>query len=110
MKKPLVAESDFGWSPDEETEAVPLTQEYAWFWKKGQRLPHVISDNVYDVIRHQVKVSTFLYLQSDPGEMLLVTEVPNLRRPFRRGERADRDGLVPGELPVALRAGAGSGG
>jgi hypothetical protein len=80
---PIVTESDFGWAPDEQTEAQPLTQEYAWFWKKGQRLPHVISDHVYDVIRHQVKVSTFLYLETDPDEILLMTDVPNLRRSFR---------------------------
>lgn len=83
VRKPLVIESDFGWSPNDQTEALPLTQEYAWFWKKGQKLPHIISDNVYEVIQHQVKVSTFLYLETDPDEILLLTDIPNLQRPFR---------------------------
>ncbi len=72
-----------GWAPTADAEAVPLSQEYAWFWKKGQKLPHVISDNVYEVIQHQVKVSTFLYLETDRDELLLMTDLPNLKRPFR---------------------------
>ena len=83
LHNPITLESDFGWAPTDDAEATPLTQDYAWFWKKGQKLPHVISDNVYDVIRHQVKVSSFLYLQTDPGEILLLTEVPNTRTPWR---------------------------
>jgi hypothetical protein len=38
---------------------------------------------VYEQIRHQVKVSTFLYLATDPNELLLMTAVPNLHRPWR---------------------------
>ena len=39
--------------------------------KKGQKLPHVISDNVYAIIRHQVKVQAFLYLFLGPNELHL---------------------------------------
>ena len=55
----------------EDAEGKPLTQQYAWFWEKGQKLPHVISDNVYAEISNQVKVSSFLFLKTDPNEMLL---------------------------------------
>jgi hypothetical protein len=79
----VVIESDFGWSKDEESEGSPLTQQYAWFWEKGQVLPHVISDNVYAQIRNQVKVSSYLFLKTDANELLLMTEVPNLTRPWR---------------------------
>jgi hypothetical protein len=79
----VVLESDFDWSPSEDTDGSPLTQQYAWFWQKGQKIPHVITDNVFAAIRNQVKISSFLYLQSDPNEMLLVTDIPNLVRPFR---------------------------
>lgn len=61
----------------------PLTQQYAWFWERGQKLPHRISDNVFRRIRNQVKISSFLYLATDPGETLLMTAVPNLDRPWR---------------------------
>jgi hypothetical protein len=30
-----------------------------------------------------VKVSTFLFLSTDPNELLLITDIPNLQRPFR---------------------------
>ncbi|MGN6368490.1 MAG: hypothetical protein ACTHN5_09535 [Phycisphaerae bacterium] len=83
LQKPLTLASDFDWSPDDQTPGRPLTQDYAWFWEKGQKLPHVISDNVYDIIKHQVKVQTFLYLATDPNELLLITDIPNLNRPFR---------------------------
>lgn len=79
----IVLESDFNWSGDEESEGAPLTQQYAWFWQKGQKLPHVISDNVYEQIKNQVKISSFLYLKTDPNELLMFTEVPNLWRKFR---------------------------
>lgn len=78
-----VIQSDFDYAFSEESEGHPLTQQYAWFWEKGQTLPHKISDNVYAQISNQVKVSSFLFMKSDPNEMLLMTEVPNLRRPFR---------------------------
>src|SRR5688500_10249033 len=81
----VVIESDFDWSAGEDSAAAaaPLRQQYAWFWEKGQRLPHVISDNVYETIRNQVKVSSYLFLRSDPNELLMFTDVPNLDRPWR---------------------------
>ena len=79
----VVIESDFDYAASDEQEGRPLAQQYAWFWQKGQTLPHVITDNVYRQIRNQVKVSTFLFLKTDPNELLMMTEVPNLRRPWR---------------------------
>ncbi len=79
----VVIESDFNWSADDESDGAPLTQQYAWFWEKGQKLPHVISDNVYEAIKNQVKVSSFLYLATDPNELLLMSPIPNLNRPWR---------------------------
>jgi hypothetical protein len=78
-----IIQSDFDWSTDEASAGSPLTQQYAWFWEKGQRLPHPISDNVYREIRNQVKLSTFLFLRTDPNELLYMTDVPNLKRPWR---------------------------
>jgi hypothetical protein len=87
VRKDVVIQSDFDWSSndsaDEESPGVPLTQQYAWFWEKGQKLPHVITDNVYKQIRNQVKVSSFLFLKTDPNELLLMTDVPNMNRPWR---------------------------
>src|SRR5256885_12652778 len=79
----VVISSDFDYAASEESAGEPLSQQYAWFWEKGQRLPHVISDNVYAQINNQVKVSTFLFLKTDPNELLYLTEIPNLRRPWR---------------------------
>lgn len=79
----VVIESDFDYAVEPETPGAPLTQQYAWFWEKGQKIPHVISDNVFDAIRNQVKISSFLYLKTDPNELLLVGAVPNLPRPWR---------------------------
>jgi hypothetical protein len=79
----VVIESDFDWAGHEGTEGKPLAQQYAWFWEKGQKLPHPITDNVYEQIKNQVKVSTYLFLKTDPNELLLFTEVPNLVRPWR---------------------------
>lgn len=71
-------------SGDDDEEPAPyLTQHAAWFWDPEQRLPHPISPHVFEAIRHQVKVSSFLFLETDPGEVLLVTEVPNRPRPYR---------------------------
>jgi hypothetical protein len=81
--KDVVIESDFDYASGENSPGKPLVQQYAWFWQKGQKLPHPISDNVYREIKNQVKVSTFLFLQSDPNEMLLMTDVPNISRPWR---------------------------
>ena len=49
----------------------------------GQKLPHPISDNVYETISNQVKVSSFLFLATDPNELLIMTEVPNQHAPYR---------------------------
>src|SRR5438552_73489 len=44
--KDVVIESDFeftpGEGPDEGRPGTPLRQQYAWFWQKGQKIPHVI--------------------------------------------------------------------
>src|SRR5207248_725636 len=61
----------------------PLEQQYAWFWEKGQKLPHPITDNVYRQINNQVKVSTFLFLASDANELVLMTDLPNSSKPWR---------------------------
>ncbi len=79
----IVIGSDFNFAASEESEGSPLTQQYAWFWEKGQQLPHVISDNVYEQIRNQVKLSSFLFLKTDPNELLFITDVPNSSRPWR---------------------------
>ena len=83
VQKDIVIPSDFDWAADETAEGGPLTQQYAWFWEKGQKLPHVISDHVYAEISHQVKVSSFLFLKTDPNELLYMTDIPNLARPWR---------------------------
>ncbi|MGA3065982.1 MAG: DUF6065 family protein [Tepidisphaeraceae bacterium] len=79
----IVIDSDFAFSASESGTGNPLSQQYAWFWEKGQKLPHVISDHVWKKIRNQVKVSSFLFLQTDPNELLLMTDPPNQNRPFR---------------------------
>jgi hypothetical protein len=81
--KDVIVESDFDYAAGDESPGAPLAQQYAWFWEKGQKLPHPISDNVYRQIRHQVKVSSFLFLKTDPNELLYMTDVPNLNRPWR---------------------------
>jgi hypothetical protein len=81
--KDRIIQSDFDYAPSDDSPGAPLTQQYAWFWQKGQKIPHPISDNVHRQISNQVKVSSFLYLQTDPNELLLMTEVPNLRRRWR---------------------------
>ncbi|MGC4030848.1 MAG: hypothetical protein QM754_03745 [Tepidisphaeraceae bacterium] len=83
VEEDIVIESDFDYSPHEDAEVAPLSQQYAWFWAKGQTVPHPISDNVFEQIRNQVKVSSFLFLKTDPNELLLMTEVPNLWKPWR---------------------------
>ena len=79
----VIVESDFNYSASEDGEGLPLEQQYAWFWEKGQKLPHVISDNVYEQIRNQVKISSFLFLKTDPNELLYMTAIPNLIAPWR---------------------------
>jgi hypothetical protein len=84
VKEDVVMESDFDWSARDDSLGRPLVQQYAWFWEKGQKLPHVISDNVYEQIKNQVKVSSFLFLKTDPNELLLMTGPPNAEsRPWR---------------------------
>lgn len=83
VQRDVMIESDFDWSSAEGAAAAPLRQQYAWFWEKGQKLPHVISDNVYARISNQVKVSSFLFLKSDPNELAYFTDVPNFPRPWR---------------------------
>lgn len=83
VEKDIVITSDFDYAAEDGSPGAPLVQQYAWFWEKGQKLPHSITDNVYRHIRNQVKVSSFLFLRTDPNEVLLMTDVPNLRRPFR---------------------------
>lgn len=83
VAKDIVIASDFNYAGDEQSEGTPLDQQYAWFWEKGQKLPHVISDHVFEQIRNQVKVSTFLFLRTDPNELLYFTDVPNMDRPWR---------------------------
>jgi hypothetical protein len=63
--------------------APAVSQRNAWFWEKRQILPHRISDAVWKRLRNQVKVSTFLYLATDEEEILLITDVPNLPKPYR---------------------------
>jgi hypothetical protein len=79
----VVIESDFGYASTPSSKGTPLLQQFAWFWEKGQKLPHVISDNVYAKISNQVKLSSFLFLKTDKNELLLMTDPPNMSRPFR---------------------------
>lgn len=79
----IVIQSDFNYAATDDSEGAPLTQQYAWFWQKGQKLPHVISDNVWSAVNNQVKISTFLFLKTDPNELILFTGIPNLDRPWR---------------------------
>jgi hypothetical protein len=85
VQKDVTISSDFDWNADESAAAAgaPLMQQYAWFWERGQKLPHVITDDVYKQISNQVKVSTYLFLKTDPNELLLMTDVPNVTRPWR---------------------------
>ncbi|HEY1685022.1 MAG TPA: DUF6065 family protein [Tepidisphaeraceae bacterium] len=78
-----IIESDFAYASSEESEGVPLTQQYAWFWEKGQKIPHPITDNVFEQIKNQVKISSYLFLKTDPGEVLLLTDVPNMERSWK---------------------------
>ncbi|MDF1700238.1 MAG: hypothetical protein P1V36_03680 [Planctomycetota bacterium] len=79
--------ADWVWLPDDAPEdaepAPPQEQEAAWFWDEDQTIPHVISPEVWPLLRDQVKVSTFLYLATDPGEMILFTDIPHASRPFK---------------------------
>jgi hypothetical protein len=94
-----VVESDFDWLAGEKSKGVPLQQQYAWFWEKGQRIPHVISDNVYSQIRNQVKISSYLFLRTDPNEVLLMTDVPNLPRPWNAVSAVVETDWYPASYP-----------
>ncbi len=76
----VTLDSDFNYAATDSSDGLPLSQQYAWFWEKGQTIPHVISDNVYAEIRNQVKISSFLFLQSDPNELLLIGDLPSHSR------------------------------
>lgn len=79
----VVIDSDFHYAASEDSPGRPISQQYAWFWEKGQKLPHAISDNVYAKIKNQVKISSYLFLKTDINELLLFTDIPNLGRPWR---------------------------
>jgi hypothetical protein len=85
VQRDIVIESDFEYSSGHDSPGAPLSQRYAWFWEKGQKLPHPISDNVYAQIRNQVKVSSYLFLRTDENELAYMTDVPNMssHRPWR---------------------------
>ena len=83
VENDIVIQSDFDYAGGEESDGKPLSQQYAWFWQKGQKLPHVISDHVYEQVQNQVKVSSFLFLKTDPNELLYFTDIPNMERPWR---------------------------
>ena len=84
--------SDFDWSPREDSPGGPIVQRYAWFWERGQTVPHVIDDGVFEQIKHQVKLSTFLFLATDENEVLLMQDPP------RHGDRPWRT------VPTVARA------
>lgn len=94
------------WSIDEAVEVesdidfvdgtTPHPQVNAWFWEKGQERPHVITDNVYAAVRHQCKVSTYLYLRTAPGWVLTMTGVPNQKRDYTvMGSMIETDWYFP---------------
>ncbi len=82
----FIRDKDGNWDIEEAVEVesdiefeggmTPESQLNAWFWERNQKIPHVITDDVYQNVRHQVKISTFLYLRTEPGEMLLIKAVP----------------------------------
>ena len=76
IKEAVEVESDVG-LPDGTT---PHPQINAWFWEKDQKRPHVITKNVFDKIKHQVKVSTYLYFQTEAEWMISIRSIPNLKR------------------------------
>jgi hypothetical protein len=82
----------------ESSAGAPLTQQYAWFWDKGQKLPHVISDNVYAEINNQVKSAASSSSRRPERRALLHATSP-ARRARGGDDGAGRYRLVPGELP-----------
>jgi len=95
----VVIESDFGYAGSAESEGKPISQQYAWGWEKGQTLPHVISDNVYEIIKNQFKISTYLFLKTDADESLLMTGIPNLIRPWQTLTALIDTDLYPASYP-----------
>jgi hypothetical protein len=93
--------SDFDFSPTPDTDGQPLVQRYAWFWEQGQTLPHPISDDVFPHVRDQVKLSTFLFLATDPNEVLLFLDPPNpdADRGYRTMSALVETDLYPASYP-----------
>ena len=87
VAEPVDVESDWAYSASDDKERAadeePMVQRNAWFWDEDQILPHAISGEVYKNISNQVKVSTFLYIASDENELVYMTDIPNVERPFR---------------------------
>lgn len=83
VEDPVELTADWIYETPDGRPAEPLTQVNAWFWDRDQALPHPISPEVWPALRDQVKVSTYLFLATPPNEMLLFTDIPHLRRPFR---------------------------
>lgn len=65
------------------TGAESFSQDNIWGWDPEQILPHKISPHVFPEIKHQVKVSTYLFLKTPPGWATLQTDIPNIERKFR---------------------------
>src|SRR2546422_7898225 len=42
VQRDIVIESDFHYAADDDSEGAPLTQQYAWFWQRVQKIPHPI--------------------------------------------------------------------
>jgi hypothetical protein len=99
VKDDIIIDSDFDWAGSEESPGAPLTQQYAWFWEKGQTIPHVIDDHVFPHLSNQVKVCSFLFLKTDPNELLLMTEIPNLHRPYRTMSAVIETDWYPASYP-----------
>jgi hypothetical protein len=88
----FIRDDDGQWSLEETLEVhsdvdlrsgmTPHPQQNAWFWEKGQMSPHVISDHVYEQVKNQVKVSTFLYLKTEKDWMISIRPIPGLKRPW----------------------------
>ncbi len=81
-----VLTADWTWAApdaDEDEAALPQEQDAAWPWNEDELLPHVITPDVAIALRRQMKVSTYLYLATDPGDVVLFTDIPHLPRPFR---------------------------
>ena len=86
VEDPVEIESDWVYTPidaEEGVEGAPLVQKNAWLWDEKQELPHAIAPSTFEAIRNQVKVSTFLFLGTDEHELLYMSDIPNLSRPFR---------------------------